>query len=189
MSGGFDTLYTSALMGIGVLASPMGQEMQQKAYDDLLSHYETPEKAFQFTVDEEKSRYITAFTKEVLRFYPPLKILPPRQTMKDFEYRGARIPKGVLIYLNSQAINRGHLPAPMLTQHADVAEQTLLPMVPMPMFFGQNDGLRKNPIMYHRPCTHSVLVLASARVSTSHTGSFTLSMPEAFLHSRSKKAR
>lgn len=81
--------------------------MQQKAFDDLLGHYETPEQAFQFAVDEEKSTYISAFVKEVLRFYPPLRLLPARQTFNEFEYQGARIPKGVLLYLNCQAINRG----------------------------------------------------------------------------------
>lgn len=56
------------------------------------------------TLSEEKCHYVVALVKEALRFYPPLKILPARQTYKEFVYQGAIIPKGVLIYTNCQAI-------------------------------------------------------------------------------------
>lgn len=109
LSGGFDTLFTNATMGIAVLSSPIGQKIQRKAYDDLLANYDTLEGAFMHAVNEERSAYISAFTKEVLRLYPPLKMLPPRQTYTAFDYHGLHIPKGILVYMNSQAINRGKI--------------------------------------------------------------------------------
>ncbi len=110
MSGGFETVLSTAIIGMGVLATQKGQPFQTSAYEDIMKNYETPEEAFEKCVSEEKSQYIGAIVKEVLRFYPPLKLLPPRQTFKDFTYGEASIPKGVLVYINAQAINRGQLP-------------------------------------------------------------------------------
>lgn len=107
MSGGFETVFSTAIIAIGVLASPAGQSIQQRAYENIMNVYETPEEAFKRCVIEEKSSYIAALVKESLRFYPPLKLLPARQTYKEFVYKGSIIPKGVLIYINAQAINRG----------------------------------------------------------------------------------
>jgi phenylacetate 2-hydroxylase len=107
MSGGFETIFSTAIIAIGILSTSEGQSMQQRAYEDILSVYDTPEEAFELCVTEEKCAYVTALVKEALRFYPPLKLLPARQTYKDFVYQGAVIPKGVLVYMNAQAINRG----------------------------------------------------------------------------------
>jgi phenylacetate 2-hydroxylase len=107
MSGGFETLYSTAIITIGMLSTPEGQQIQKRAYEDIMSHYDTPEEAFENCLTEEKSKYIIGLVKEALRFYPPLKLLPARQTYKDFVYQGSTIPKGVLIYLNTQAVNRG----------------------------------------------------------------------------------
>ncbi|KAJ5570332.1 cytochrome P450 [Penicillium hispanicum] len=106
MSGGFETLFSTAIITIGVLATPQGQIMQQKAYDDIMNTYNTPDEAFESCVAEEKSVYVSALVKEALRFYPPLKLLAARQTYKDFVYQGSHIPKGVLVYVNAQAVNR-----------------------------------------------------------------------------------
>ncbi|GKZ30915.1 hypothetical protein AbraIFM66950_010652 [Aspergillus brasiliensis] len=106
MSGGFETVFSTAIIAIGILSTRQGQLMQDKAYDDILSAYNSPEEAFELCVSEEKCAYVSSIVKESLRFYPPLKLLPARQTFKDFTYQGAVIPKGVLIYLNAQAANR-----------------------------------------------------------------------------------
>ncbi|EXJ83385.1 hypothetical protein A1O1_07007 [Capronia coronata CBS 617.96] len=106
MSGGFETVFSTSIITIGMLSTPAGQLMQQKAYDDIMSVYQTPEEAFEQCLSEEKSSYIAALVKEALRFYPPLKLLPARQTYKEFVYNGSVIPKGVLIYVNAQAANR-----------------------------------------------------------------------------------
>lgn len=107
ISGGFETVFSTAIIAIGRLATKEGQEMQQRAYEDILSAYLSPEEAFEHAVDEEKSAYISALVKEALRFYPPLKLLPARQTYKEFVWHGATISKGLLIYVNAQAANRG----------------------------------------------------------------------------------
>lgn len=109
MSGGFETVYSTAIIAVGMLSTPDGQHIQQQAFDDIMSHYSTPEEAFAKCVSEEKSAYVAGLVKEALRFYPPLKLLPARQTYKSFEYGSATIPKGVLVYMNAQAINRGEL--------------------------------------------------------------------------------
>ncbi|ETS85365.1 hypothetical protein PFICI_03390 [Pestalotiopsis fici W106-1] len=105
MSGGFETVFSTAIIATGVLSTPQGQEIQQRAFDDILSVYDSPEQAFELCVTEEKSPYVTALVKETLRCYPPHKILPARQVYRDFEYNGVTVPKGVLIYVNNQAVN------------------------------------------------------------------------------------
>lgn len=109
MSGGFETIFSTAIITIGMLSTVEGQIMQEKAYDDIMSAYETPEDAFKLCVTEEKSTYIISLVKEALRFYPPLKLLPARQVYQDFTWEGAHIPKGVLVYVNAQAASRGKL--------------------------------------------------------------------------------
>jgi phenylacetate 2-hydroxylase len=107
MSGGFETVFSTAIIATGVLATSQGQDMQQRAYDDILRVYESPEQAFELCITEEKSAYVAALVKETLRCYPPHKILPARQVYRDFDYGGLTIPKGVLIYVNNQAVNFG----------------------------------------------------------------------------------
>ncbi|PYH93380.1 cytochrome P450 [Aspergillus ellipticus CBS 707.79] len=106
MSGGFEALFSTAIIAIGMLSTLEGQEMQVQAYADIMSAYSTPEEAFEHCVAEEKCAHISALVKETLRFYPPLKLLPARQTYKDFTYRGAAVPKGLLVYVNTQAAGR-----------------------------------------------------------------------------------
>lgn len=107
MSGGFETILATAIAGIAYLASPAGQAAQAKAYLELIDASGDAEAAFKETVEAEKSPYLAAFVRETLRYYPPLHILPPRQTYQEFEWEGAKIPKGVMILANAQAINHG----------------------------------------------------------------------------------
>lgn len=53
--------------------------------------------------------YIMGFTKEVLRFYTPLRLAMPKATTEDVEWEGAKIPKGAMVFLNAWALNRGIL--------------------------------------------------------------------------------
>ncbi|KAL3446366.1 cytochrome P450 [Aspergillus insuetus] len=105
MSGGFETIFSTAIITVGMLSSPEGQEIQRKAYDDIMGIYDTAEQAFELCLTEEKCTYVIGLVKEALRFYPPLKLLPARQVYKEFEYQGALIPKGLLVYINAQAAN------------------------------------------------------------------------------------
>lgn len=110
MSGGFETVLATAIAGIAYLASPEGQNTQATAYKDIIDGYGSVEAAFQQAVTDEKSPYVVAFVRETLRYYPPLHILPPRQTYRDFEWNGVKIPKGVMVLANAQAINHGTSP-------------------------------------------------------------------------------
>ncbi|KAL3301190.1 cytochrome P450, partial [Colletotrichum asianum] len=105
MSGGFETIYSTVIVTLGALSTPWGQDMQNKAYADMMGSYGSHEKAFEQCLLEEKSQYVSGLVKEALRFYPPHKILPARQVYKDFTYAGATIPQGMLIYINNQAVN------------------------------------------------------------------------------------
>ncbi|KAJ5238564.1 cytochrome P450 [Penicillium chermesinum] len=106
MSGGFETVFSTAIITIGLLSSPDGQATQHEAYKSIMATYSTPEEAFDKCIVEEKCDFVTSLVKEALRFYPPLKLLPARQTYKEFPYRGSQIPKGILVYVNAQAVNR-----------------------------------------------------------------------------------
>ncbi|GFN12446.1 hypothetical protein AtubIFM56815_010683 [Aspergillus tubingensis] len=106
MSGGFETVFSTIIVAIAVLSTKQGQYMQNKAYSDITSVYNSPEEAFEFCVSEEKCVYVSSIVKETLRFYPPLKLLPARQAFKEFTYQEAVIPKGILVYVNAQASNR-----------------------------------------------------------------------------------
>ncbi|KAH8650482.1 cytochrome P450 [Ilyonectria robusta] len=105
MSGGFETVYSTLIITIGILSTEAGQLIQEKAYQDIMNAYDSPQMAFEQCLLEEKSTYVVALVKEALRFYPPLKILPARQVYKAFSYEGANIPKGLLVYINTQAVN------------------------------------------------------------------------------------
>ena len=107
MSGGFETVFATLIAGIAFLASPEGQAIQERSYNDIIRVYGSAEEAFQQAITEEKSEYVVALVRETLRYYPPLHILPPRQTFEAFQYEGSTIPKGVMVLLNAQAINHG----------------------------------------------------------------------------------
>lgn len=111
MSGGFETISSTVIITLGALSTPWGQEIQNKAYTDMIGAYGSHEKAFEQCLLEEKSQYVSGLVKEALRFYPPHKILPARQVHIDFTYAGATIPQGMLIYINNQAVNFGTISA------------------------------------------------------------------------------
>lgn len=108
VSGGFDTIANTLVAGIMYLATGPGQEAQQKGYDDIIKAYGSPEEAWSRAVHDESSPYIVAFVREVLRQYPPIHILSARSTIKEFvDSNGVRIPKGLMLLVNCQAVNHG----------------------------------------------------------------------------------
>ncbi|KAI6090974.1 phenylacetate 2-hydroxylase [Hypoxylon rubiginosum] len=108
VSGGFETVSTTMLAGLGWLASDEGQVYQEKVFNDLIIVYGDVETAWDKVVIEERSDVTVALYKEMLRYFAAIQLLPPRQTMKDFEWNGITIPKGVSVYMNAQAINHDH---------------------------------------------------------------------------------
>ena len=59
--------------------------------------------AWQKVVEEEKVAYITAFVKEVLRYWTVIPISLPRVSISDIQYEGATIPAGSTFYMNAYA--------------------------------------------------------------------------------------
>jgi len=55
--------------------------------------------------EEARVPYITAFTKEVLRFFTVLRLALPRSTLRDVKYQGMVIPQGSTVFLNAWACN------------------------------------------------------------------------------------
>ncbi|KAL5342332.1 cytochrome P450 [Aspergillus crustosus] len=105
VSGGFETLATSGLACLGILSTKEGQEMQEKAYDDIITHHGSVKNAWSECLLTEKSPYVVALVREGLRFYAPLPLLNPRQTAKPFTWRGIPIPPGLSVHMNAQSIN------------------------------------------------------------------------------------
>jgi phenylacetate 2-hydroxylase len=54
-------------------------------------------------MQEEKVPYVTAFVREVLRFFIVIPICLPRQSIKDIKYNDAVIPAGTTFYMNAWA--------------------------------------------------------------------------------------
>ncbi|KAH8892121.1 phenylacetate 2-hydroxylase [Thozetella sp. PMI_491] len=105
VSGGFETVSTTMLAGLGWLASPEGQLLQDRIWDELLTVYGNISTAWEMVLTEEKSLVNVALYKEMLRHFAAIPLLPPRSTIKEFEWNGILIPKGITIYMNAQAIN------------------------------------------------------------------------------------
>jgi phenylacetate 2-hydroxylase len=54
-------------------------------------------------IKEEKVPYVTAFVREVLRFFTVIPICLPRTSIKDIKYGDAIIPAGTTFYMNAWA--------------------------------------------------------------------------------------
>ncbi|KAL4809423.1 cytochrome P450 [Aspergillus unguis] len=109
VSGGFETLATSGLACLAYLSTAEGQDIQEKAFADIIASHGSVQNAWNECLLAEKSAYVVALVREGLRFYAPLPLLNPRQTAKEFTWRGGIIPKGLSIHMNTQSIN--HDPA------------------------------------------------------------------------------
>jgi hypothetical protein len=112
VSAGLDTVPGNLIMGIAHLSSPEGQEIQKKAYNEIMKVYPQGD-AWEKCLVEEKVPYITALVREVLRFYTVIPICLPRTSTKDIEYEGAIIPAGTTFYMVSYI-------ASCFVPHADV---------------------------------------------------------------------
>ena len=106
VSAGLDTVPGNLIMGIGYLSCPHGQEIQKRAYDEIMNVYPNGD-AWEKCLTEEKVPYITAFVKEVLRFWVVIPICLPRVSIKDIQWEKATIPAGTTFYMvNIQFLNQ-----------------------------------------------------------------------------------
>lgn len=98
VSAGLDTVPGNLIMGIAYLSSAHGQEIQQRAYDEIMRVYPDGD-AWEQCLLEEKVPYVTAFVREVLRFFTVIPICLPRTSIKDIQYEDAVIPAGTTFYM------------------------------------------------------------------------------------------
>ena len=101
VSAGLDTVPGNLIMGIAYLSSPHGQEIQRTAYEQITKVYPEGD-AWARCLVEEKVPYVTAFVREVLRFFTVIPICLPRTSIKDIPYKDAVIPAGTTFYMVSR---------------------------------------------------------------------------------------
>ena len=102
VSAGLDTVPGNLIMGIAYLSSPHGQEIQKRAYEEIMKVYPNGD-AWERCLVEEKVPYVIAFVREVLRFFTVIPICLPRTSIKDIKYEDAVIPAGTTFYMNAWA--------------------------------------------------------------------------------------
>lgn len=100
VSAGLDTVPGNLIMGIGYLASPDGQRIQKRAYEEIQKVYPDND-AWERCLHEEKVPYVTALYKEVLRYWTVIPICLPRVSIKPIEWNGVVIPAGTTFYMNA----------------------------------------------------------------------------------------
>jgi phenylacetate 2-hydroxylase len=98
VSAGLDTVPGNLIMGIAYLSSLHGQEIQKRAYEEIMKVYPNGD-AWEKCLTEEKVSYITALVREVLRFYTVIPICLPRTSTKDIHYEDAVIPAGTTFFM------------------------------------------------------------------------------------------
>jgi phenylacetate 2-hydroxylase len=108
VSAGLDTVPGNLIMGIAYLSSFHGQDIQQRAYDEIMKVYPDGD-AWEKCLVEEKVPYVTAFVREVLRFFTVIPICLPRTSIKDIRYEDAVIPAGTTFYMVSSTIEIHHV--------------------------------------------------------------------------------
>lgn len=102
VAAGLDTIPGNLVMALAYLSSPHGQEIQKRAYKEIMKIYPDGN-AWEKCLIEEKVPYITAFVKEVLRFWSVIPICLPRTSIKDINWEGATIPAGTTFHMVSPA--------------------------------------------------------------------------------------
>jgi phenylacetate 2-hydroxylase len=102
VSAGLDTVPGNLIMGLAVLCTPQGAAIQKKAYAEIQKAYPDGD-AWSRCLEEEKIPYITAFYKEVLRYWTVIPICLPRISIRDIPYEGTTIPAGTTFYMNAYA--------------------------------------------------------------------------------------
>lgn len=98
VSAGLDTVPGNLIMGIAYLSSAHGQEIQQRAYDEIMRVYPDGD-AWMKCLVEEKVLYVTALVQEVLRFFTVTPISLPRVSIKDIKYENSIFPAGTTFYM------------------------------------------------------------------------------------------
>lgn len=109
IAGGLDTTPTCIALGVAYLASSHGQEIQIKAYEEILKVYPDGD-AWEKCLIEEKVDYVTAVCKEILRFWTVLPLSLPRASIKDIKWGEAIIPAGTTFVMVRRTFRKSIMP-------------------------------------------------------------------------------
>lgn len=104
VSAGLDTVPGNLIMGLAYLSSSHGQHIQARAHAEIMATYPGGN-AWERCLHEERVPYVSAFYKEVLRFFTVIPICLPRTSIKEIVYGGATIPTGTTFYMNAWVAN------------------------------------------------------------------------------------
>lgn len=100
IAGGLDTTPACILFGVAVLSGPQGVSLQDRLMNSILEAYPHGT-AWEKCLEDEKCEYVTAFCKEVLRFWTVIPMSLPRVSIKDVVWQGAVIPAGTTFLMVS----------------------------------------------------------------------------------------
>lgn len=104
IAGGLDTTPACILLGVAVLSGPQGPALQKRMLEEINKVYPEGD-AWRKCLEEEKIEYISAFCKEVLRFWTVIPMSLPRVSIKDVKYQGACIPAGTTFLMVRSTIS------------------------------------------------------------------------------------
>lgn len=121
LGGGFETVSTTVQWSVGYFAQHPG--IQDRAFEAIREFQggaaagggevdPLPDAA-----DEQKCAYVNALAKEALRYFTVIPLNLPRESIRDVEYEGVRIPKGTTVYMNAWACNYGEF-SHVLSDHS-----------------------------------------------------------------------
>ncbi|KAF2963617.1 hypothetical protein GQX73_g9953 [Xylaria multiplex] len=102
LGGGFETVANTAQWSIAFLAQH--PDIQEKAYEEICKFQGSDEPLCDAS-DDQKCGYILGLAKEALRYFSVIPLALPRETIKDIEYEGVKIPSGSTVYMNAWACN------------------------------------------------------------------------------------
>ncbi|CAF0960248.1 unnamed protein product [Rotaria sordida] len=102
LSATLDTIPANIIYGISYLSSAHGQQIQERAYQEIQDIYPDGD-AWEKCLVEERVPYVTALYKEILRYFTINPLSLPRQSISDIDYNGVIIPAGTLFFLNAFA--------------------------------------------------------------------------------------
>lgn len=104
LGGGFETVSNTMQWSIAFLAQHL--DIQDRAYEEICKFQGSDEPLCDAS-DDQKCGYILGLAKEALRYFSVIPLALPRETIKDIEYEGVRIPAGSTVYMNAWACNHG----------------------------------------------------------------------------------
>lgn len=112
LGGGFETVSTTVQWSVGYFAQH--PDIQERAFAAIKEFQGLKEESSEGEVDplpdaadEQKCAYINALAREALRYFTVIPLNLPRESIRDVEYEGMRIPKGTTVYMNAWACNYG----------------------------------------------------------------------------------